>query len=296
MADFLNRLIQRSGVSPARKEDPVILRPRLPALFEALPGPQDLPLPPSDRQAAASSPVEPLPGEGRAALLSPPVIPAGDATPARENRTQVAESIPARNGRPSRPEPLDARGSMPGRAGTTLEPPAAQRPAQNVISASPERPVEPLRAGYTVRSRQRRQAGNAQPARLAAQAEKPPTLPAVPQGTGETQQPEPARSSAGQAGVSVTRPAGADQAAAGRPTAGVVIRPRVESARPLPVPTPAQASLKDEPGGETVVQIRIGRIDVRAAPPPAAPTPARAAAPQPKMSLEDYLRRRENQR
>lgn len=46
---------------------------------------------------------------------------------------------------------------------------------------------------------------------------------------------------------------------------------------------------------ETVVQVRIGRIEVRAVNPPASlPRPAARTVPEkPKMSLEDYLRQRE---
>ena len=58
-----------------------------------------------------------------------------------------------------------------------------------------------------------------------------------------------------------------------------------------PVSTPASR----EP--ETLVQVHIGRIDVRAVPPPTiAPPPTRSASAQPKMSLEDYLRQREEKR
>lgn len=49
---------------------------------------------------------------------------------------------------------------------------------------------------------------------------------------------------------------------------------------------------------ETVVQVHIGRIEVRAVTPPAAlPQPARRSIPEkPKMSLEDYLHQREKKR
>lgn len=49
---------------------------------------------------------------------------------------------------------------------------------------------------------------------------------------------------------------------------------------------------------ETVVQVHIGRIEVRAVAPPAAlPQPARRSAPEaPKMSLEEYLHQREKKR
>lgn len=67
---------------------------------------------------------------------------------------------------------------------------------------------------------------------------------------------------------------------------------------PLTVEPPAHknsAQLENLAQNETVVQVRIGRIEVRAVNPPATlPRPADRTTPErPKMSLEDYLRQRE---
>ena len=61
--------------------------------------------------------------------------------------------------------------------------------------------------------------------------------------------------------------------------------------RPHPQNHPAA-----QPEPETVVQIHIGRIEVRAVTSPAAPRTTPAVAAQPRMSLDDYLRQREEKR
>lgn len=87
------------------------------------------------------------------------------------------------------------------------------------------------------------------------------------------------------------------------------IRPHQNSELSAPVlkPVPASqpvstvsrpAAAQPQPGQEreSVVQIHIGRIEVRAVTPPPAPRAAQPAAPQPKLSLDDYLRQREEKR
>lgn len=77
------------------------------------------------------------------------------------------------------------------------------------------------------------------------------------------------------------------------PDSTPVLKP-VLTAQPVPVIS-RPAGTQPQPGleQESVVQIHIGRIEVRAVMPPAAPRAAQAAASQPRMSLDDYLRRRE---
>lgn len=69
---------------------------------------------------------------------------------------------------------------------------------------------------------------------------------------------------------------------------------REESALPgLAVPSPRAPSAETgtAPAAEPVIRVTIGRIEVRAAAP--APPPAPAPRPAgPRLSLEDYLRRR----
>lgn len=85
------------------------------------------------------------------------------------------------------------------------------------------------------------------------------------------------------------------------------IRPRPDDARPtapvlkpvLAVPLaarPVAAQAPQEQERESIVQIHIGRIDVRAVTTPVAPRITQVAAAQPKMSLDDYLRQREEKR
>lgn len=76
-----------------------------------------------------------------------------------------------------------------------------------------------------------------------------------------------------------------------------------EAVRTAPVLTPrsiapAPVIARAEPAvSETVVNITIGRVDVRAVTAPAAPNPRAAAAPRnTAMSLDDYLRQREQRR
>ena len=72
------------------------------------------------------------------------------------------------------------------------------------------------------------------------------------------------------------------------PSPGVIARPQVKRVADVPVPGQAQSTLQPEPA--PTVQVTIGRIEVRAAP------PAEVAAqktPRPKpMSLDEYLRQR----
>jgi hypothetical protein len=64
------------------------------------------------------------------------------------------------------------------------------------------------------------------------------------------------------------------------------LQPRITVMERAPLPVRAEA-----PAAEPVIQISIGRIEVRATPPPAQPARPRPAAPS-APSLEEYLRRR----
>jgi hypothetical protein len=84
-------------------------------------------------------------------------------------------------------------------------------------------------------------------------------------------------------------------------------RPDAASSAPVlqPVLAPRPAPAVSRPGAllaqaaqeqESVVQIHIGRIEVRAVTPPAAPRTVQATPSQPRMSLDDYLRQREEKK
>ncbi|WP_406208281.1 hypothetical protein OH807_36525 [Kitasatospora sp. NBC_01560] len=63
--------------------------------------------------------------------------------------------------------------------------------------------------------------------------------------------------------------------------------PRTGGAAPVEGRTAASA-----PVPETIVRVTIDRLEVRAAPPAAAPVATRRTVRQPALSLDDYLRRR----
>jgi hypothetical protein len=72
------------------------------------------------------------------------------------------------------------------------------------------------------------------------------------------------------------------------PTPGVIAQPRVR--RVADVPVPGQAPPGAMPAPAPTVQVTIGRIEVRAAPP--APAPAQRATRPAPMTLDEYLRQR----
>jgi hypothetical protein len=71
----------------------------------------------------------------------------------------------------------------------------------------------------------------------------------------------------------------------------VVTRPRVRAYVEATAPAPAGSTATPEP--DPTIQVTIGRVEVRATPPPA-PAPRKERSVPPVMSLEEYLRRRDN--
>ena len=75
------------------------------------------------------------------------------------------------------------------------------------------------------------------------------------------------------------------------------LRPRSAQVPPPVAPPGRRAALPNvlaappEPAAPTIVQVTIGRVEVRNTAPPPAQTPARAR--EPRVGLDDYLRRRE---
>lgn len=74
--------------------------------------------------------------------------------------------------------------------------------------------------------------------------------------------------------------------------APLVVRPKLDryAEPPMPRPQPGAQTLPTPPG-EQVINVTIGRIEVRATPPPAATSRSNNQKP-PVMSLDDYLRQR----
>jgi hypothetical protein len=302
MADFLNHLIQRSGISPTRKENAPVLQPRLLSLFEALANADELSVLPSSGKMTDS--------QGAATLLSAQ-LPFSEQNHARAIPAQ-AESMTAPGRTLKSAETSFEKATInPARKKTSAVETGIQKtepkiqaeqpstsskaPASTVLPSATSR-ITSLEPAYIVQSRQARRTARSEQRGIS-------TLPAdasAPRGSREDLQRGSAFSDSEQAEGRLTGPADVKQTAADGSATRQVIRPRVESARPDPVSATSQttaASLSNgqTPAEETVVQIRIGRIDVHAAQPPAPSQPTRTTAPQPKMTLEDYLRRRENQ-
>ena len=71
------------------------------------------------------------------------------------------------------------------------------------------------------------------------------------------------------------------------------VRPRVATEAPRPEPPARRASAAEPP----VIRVRIGRVEVRAVPPPQRPAPPPRAAPRrPALTLDDYLKQRSEER
>lgn len=74
----------------------------------------------------------------------------------------------------------------------------------------------------------------------------------------------------------------------------IILRPRIVPYVEQPAAAQQQAPAAGAAAPESVVNITIGRIEVRATPPPAARAARSASASSPVMTLGDYLRRRAN--
>ncbi len=281
-ADFLTRLAAR-----ALNRAPVV-RPRLPSLFELGPetgGPAAEPglepasepeapraffAPPASVAPAAFAP-EPVAREvtGDApAAVAPAAISAqggmraprsgGEETPVRSRR----ESIPPAVGSGQQAEP--ARSVQPGRPGA---PAAGLRPASGPVK---DRSPASRLAADADSSPETRRSGQAVPA--AAVLEAP-----APAAAASTLRPSIEIEARSAAAVPELRPG--PRAMPGR-RGQLGVRPAAP---------PAEAAAAD---AEHVVQVTIGRIDVRAVHPRPAPARARREPAQPRVSLEEYLRRR----
>jgi hypothetical protein len=271
MADFLSNLLQRSGAAAGATPAPV-LQPRLPALFEATGSPQGVSAPP------------PTPLE---TIALPPLV------ESRETLPRSISSVPQAADQP--------RPALP----VTLAPEVAPIRAKSAHTKSGE--VRPD-VSSTIRAD-------------APVAESHPTLPRQVKPIVGEDLPEPPRrnqtrrnqSPVGKAENAPKRDADPEsqpaanlerrlapvenQPARVNPISRRTERESVSPQSSLPVaarPASPQAHLSE--ASESVVQIHIGRIEVRAVtpPPPASATRPRPAGP--KLSLEDYLHQREGKR
>lgn len=297
MADFLNHLIQRSGVFPAEKDDTVLLQPRLASLFETPRNVDEGPVSQSLADSVADMSLSP------AQILSSDQVDTQVVNSPSESL--AAAGFVSKSPENSPKNAVDRKlSTAPGTHKIEPEIQPDRSSTSNVTQTSTGMPsatneVAPLKSAYIVQSRQSRVASRIE------RRELPETTSAsdlsAPRGKRETLQRGQVFSDRVQADESLNGPVGAKQPAADGAATRQVIRPRVESVRPDSASASAQTtatSLLNERTvtEEKVVQIRIGRIDVHAAQPPAPVQPVHTTAPQPKMTLEEYLRRRENQR
>jgi hypothetical protein len=301
MADFLSNLLSRSGAVPGTKPAPV-LQPRLPALFEATGNPEGISAPPPTPVEAASlpQPVESRESLPRPAPLVPPLtgnpLPDPQTLSADRSRpvlpvTPAPEVHPARSSAsPARPTevfpepPRTIRGEAPladSRTSLTPRPiqPAGEEPLPETARRSRRREL-PIRS-EAAESFSKRDMG--QGSRLVAMVERKPTQVDRPSGPLN----------------SVVKPAERQAASLQKESIPVnAVRESVLQQQALPVvsrPAVPQSVVLPETDGP-VVQIHIGRIEVRAVT-PSAPVPASRPRPAgPKLSLEEYLHQREGKR
>ena len=253
------------------------------------PGPAPL-TPPAPRRPRPSSPVPPVdhaPEPETRAVDAPAHI-----HPAPSPRVPAAAERPAaRTPAPRRaeagPSPVPPAPRVDAGAGMAISP-AGPRMAPRVDQARQTLDAAPVpRIDAKVPAPARRERGmDARPFAIDPATEPPPPLP--PRGAGRRGiDVRPAETARGERPAEERREADAPVPAATPPSAApsvVMVQPVVRSA-PLP---PAVAEAAEAPA--PVIEVSIGRIEVRATQAPASPAPVRRA--QSALSLDDYLRRR----
>lgn len=292
MSDFLSNLFLRSN-SPTSA---AVLQPRLPSLFESPQGREGF----STRVVEVATTRDVLAREGSAsdaeesakqapALQGKPVIEPIRSAQHRQTKPTIESSTVmtrTEKGLDATQEEATARmDSRPGRAAL------ADKQSEPVFDASPVsiRKKPPLRGGIPLEPQE-----TTLGARPALEADKGSLV--------QENRDRPQRESR------LFNEKQAVRAIAQRQPAGDIpqplVHPTVSASANKPVFTPLTIEPPVHKNGaqpenlaqnETVVQVRIGRIEVRAVNPPASlpPPTARTIPEKPKMSLEDYLRQRE---
>ena len=266
MSDFLSRLADRVfAAQPA-------IRPRLPALFE----PTSLPVAPVDERVVSETPF------GRSALPASSAI--ADGEPAVFSRTQ--ESIGPLNARKLPRAEIAPHGDMPQLEGAN--PP--QQPAQVPHQTEPQQPAQvPHQTEPQQPAQVPHQTEPQQPAQILQQTEpqlKPSLTPRVlPPAIPAAASPGPATEPAPRATPRILPPT--TTAAPRRPETGPV---SVE-AKIIRHFAPSPAIEEKSP---PVINVTIGRVEVRAIhrPEPPRVPPVSPPSPQPRLSLDRYLEQR----
>ena len=274
------------------------------SVAESDPGRADLPAKPNSRQRQ--------PTRQRSSSLAPAAIPSSAMKPELLPGFVTPKAVP----------PHVSRLVVPASAAkSSAVPPAALIATQSVEAQPGSRPLD---ASLTPRRSEKAVSVPASPSLPALQAEPPAGKPQeqsalerlsrVPIAAQDQTERELLRSDAGQQRQSAfqapsRRPSNQDistseeqrPAAPGRSEllpsqtprsarpAMVVVQPQVTRYLRQTTPAPAEAAARPEP--TSTIQVTIGRIEVRATPPPAKPPSEKRSAP-PVMSLDEYLRRR----
>lgn len=314
MADFLSNLILRS-TSPQAPD--AVFQPRLPSLFESPRGAAELPMPAADLagqeastsiESPAPAAADPAPAEQRREGETPaaavrgnsaaPVAAPGSSAPSAEG------SIPAgqQNKSTLRVEQSATRQHTPLPAERLDEVSGAQRSAPatqpSVTPAAPFRrslapqhtilPQAPAQDRWSD-SRPATPTGGSR--EVSAPADATPLLAPARDGTST-----PASSATRRESAPAFKSKPAQVASPDRPQpASPAVLPMPQTPRAT-VQKPAAPRVSEAADQEPVVQIHIGRIEVRAVAPPAPASAARPAAAAPKVSLDEYLRNREDRR
>ncbi len=207
-------------------------------------------------------------------------------TPQTDLALNLPPSVPdAFSAQPEARQPAEA--ARPAAATVTGASPAPKaNPAAQVPSQPQAEPVRTIRAPLAA-------AGNVFSPTPAFETEVAPVR--------STPQPEPGPINAPQAQGQRLSPLQAQPKSTDglRPSLEQVPSKAILQPMPLAKPAPSAAQPQSAPQehGETVVQVHIGRIEVRAVMPPTLPIqPAQTSRSQPKMSLDEYLRQREEKR
>lgn len=299
MSDFFSNLLLRSNAPTSG----AVLQPRLPSLFESPAGTGQLSAPVSAAVTndvltpeTSLSPLEPvrkqevIPDDkpaseisrqpleqpraqavfkGSTVMIDPKKNPGAAQPPLAQEETLVQSGPTA----PLKNQPGTLSALIPTPANQTKHAPVLQRdermaPHKTTFNAPPAVQINEAsgsqKAGHT-RQQAERLVYESQAAQTAAQKQPASNIPQL----------------AAQSTVSAS-------------THKAVLRPQTVGA-----PVHRNGSQPELPAqNETVVQVHIGRIEVRAVTPPAAlPQPAHRSIPEkPKMSLEDYLHQREKKR
>jgi hypothetical protein len=211
-------------------------------------------------------------------------VPAGTA-PARPPDQSASSSAPLR--RPV-PTPVSGRPSAEGVPGRT----GRDRPTRSPAATRDESPVVPTPGAAERQSRPR-----LEPA-IELTLNERVNSPAVPSSPGTES--TPSSGTAGRESRTALEPANPrpepTPVETPRPAtpATVVVQPHVTPAPRAEPAGPALAGRAATPKPAPTIQVTIGRIEVRAVPPPAPPPKQRSAPPV--MSLDDYLRQRDGGR